>query len=268
MEFKSDFLLLYMSKAPLALAFERYLECRILQTKKFERPILDLGCGDGLFSYILFNEKIDTGIDPNHKELQRASHLDNYVELIECTGDTIPKPDGYYSTIFSNSVLEHIQDLDPVFKEIYRVIGDNGRVYITIPSKNFEQYTFINLIMLRLGLSGLASTYRKFCSRVIWKQYHYRTIEEWQVILKNSGFEVVDAFTYDDCSICLLNNFLYPFGLFGLLNKKIFQKWILFPEIRRFLMYPLYLACRSFLNHDSHDNGGLLFLELKKEKYF
>jgi SAM-dependent methyltransferase len=264
MKFKRDFLLLYMSKAPLALAFERYLESRIYRTKEFERPVLDLGCGDGLFSYILFNEKIDTGIDPNQKELQRAFHLDSYIELIECTGDKIPKPDGYYNTIFSNSVLEHIRNLDPVFKEINRLLGESGKVYITVPSKNFEQFTFINLILLHIGLFDLASKYRKFCSEVIWKQYHYRTIEEWQTILRNSGLEVVDAFTYDDRLICLLNNILYPFGLFGLLNKKIFQKWILFPKIRGFLMFPVYLACRRFLNHDCSDNDGLLFLELKK----
>ena len=105
MEFNRDFLRRYMSVAALALAFERVLECRILSFMPFERPILDFGCGEGLFAKMLFAEKVDTGIDPNPKEIERARELDIYLELIVCKDDRIPKPDGHYRTIFSNSVV-------------------------------------------------------------------------------------------------------------------------------------------------------------------
>ena len=57
----------YISKAPLALALERSFECHILSQNTYEHPILDLGCGDGIFASILFKDKIDVGIDPNKR---------------------------------------------------------------------------------------------------------------------------------------------------------------------------------------------------------
>jgi len=63
MKFKSDFLYNYLKQAPISLAIERSFECEILSKQKFQRPILDIGCGEGLFALILFDEKINVGID-------------------------------------------------------------------------------------------------------------------------------------------------------------------------------------------------------------
>src|SRR4051794_9388664 len=104
MKFNDGFLASYIGVAPLALAFERVMECRILSSMPFERPILDIGCGEGLFARMLFAEKIDTGIDPNPHEIARAREWGVYTELLVCKGDAIAKPDGHYRTIFSNSV--------------------------------------------------------------------------------------------------------------------------------------------------------------------
>ena len=267
MRFKEDILRRYMSMAPLALAFERYLECNIYLNKTFNHPILDLGCGDGLFSYILFDENIDTGIDLNNDELACAKKLQCYDELVCCSGDKIPRPDGHYQTIFSNSVLEHIDSLEPVFNEVHRLLSPDGRFYLTIPSTDFEQYTTINQLLLRIRLPKTASRYRKFCNNVIWKQSHYHTLKEWESIVSHFGFEVVDSFTYDKKSICQLNNFFYPFGILGLVIKRFFKRWVLFPAIRRIVLIPVYSISKQILNKDDHQtNGGLVFLELKKVK--
>src|SRR5947209_4491198 len=136
-----------MASAPFALAFERTLECRIYESLRFERPILDVGCGEGLFAKIAFGEKIDTGIDPDEHEIERARELGAYQELIACWGNEIPKPDGYYKTIVSNSVLEHIPDLKPVLLEINRLLAPGGRFYMTVPSDKFDHYTVLNTLL-------------------------------------------------------------------------------------------------------------------------
>src|SRR5690349_18526514 len=99
--FRSNFLANYAARTPLALAFERTMECRLLSEENFIRPVLDLGCGDGTFASTLFAEPIDTGIDPDERELRKAEETGAYRELIRCTGSAIPKPDASYKTIFS-----------------------------------------------------------------------------------------------------------------------------------------------------------------------
>lgn len=265
MNFNRNVLLNYMSMAPLALAFERYLECRIFEKLPFDRPILDIGCGDGLFAHIIFCEKIDTGIDMNLRELERAQELDAYVELVHARGGSIPKPDGFYKTITSNSVLEHIPDLEPVFREIHRLLTPDGRFYMTVPTPSFERNTVINQLLTFLGFHNLAARYRRFCSKFIWRQCHYYTLAGWEDFVSGFGFKVVESTTYNPKSICLMNDFLYPFGVIGLIKKKLFNRWVLFPSIRRLLIYPIYLLARSiFDSADRSIKDGLVFMMLKK----
>lgn len=266
MKFHNDILLRYMSMAPLALAFERYLECKILQRMSFDSPILDLGCGDGVFAKVLFAGPIDTGIDPNPRELARAQQLKAYSELLQCPGHAIPKPDAHYRTIFSNSVLEHIPDLAPVFRETYRLLAPGGRFYMTVPSPEFENYTLVNQLLMALGFSKPAARYRQFCSKVIWRQSHYHTLEGWEKLVSDFGFKVVESFTYDPKSICLLNDFLYPFSIIEVINKIFLNRWVLLPTLRRKFMYPLYLLARQILKGgDSAEQGGLVFLAMVRK---
>jgi SAM-dependent methyltransferase len=254
-----------MSMAPLALAFERYLECLIFEKLLFDKPILDIGCGDGLFANILFCEKIDTGIDMNLRELERAQELGAYVELVHAKGESIPKPDGFYKTIMSNSVLEHIPDIEPVFREIHRLLTADGRFYMTVPTPSFEHNTVINQLLTFLGFQNLAAHYRRFFSKFIWQQCHYHSLSGWENLVSGFGFKVVKSVTYNQKSICLMNDFLYPFGIFGLFNKKLFNRWVLFPSIRRLLIYPIYLLIRSVFDKTGNtDQDGLAFLILKK----
>ncbi len=111
----------YMANAPFPLAFERAVEAALYAGRRLEHPILDIGCGEGLFARMVFDQKIDTGLDPNARELHRARQYGAYGELILCRGDAIPRPAGSYQTILSNSVLEHIPDLEPVFREAHRL---------------------------------------------------------------------------------------------------------------------------------------------------
>lgn len=92
---------------------------------------MDIGCGEGLFAKNVFAEKIDTGVDLYSRELDRARELDAYEELIQTKGNAIGKPSGSYKTVFSNSVPEHIPDIEPVFGEVYRLLAPRGKFYVT-----------------------------------------------------------------------------------------------------------------------------------------
>jgi len=250
--------------APLALALERIVECRLYQDRLFARPVLDIGCGEGLFAHLLFEYKVDTGIDPNSRELERAKKLDSYDELIKCFGSSIPKPDGFYKTIFSNSVLEHIEDIDPVFSEAFRVLAPGGYFYFTAPSERFERYTFTAILLHTLGLNRLEKAWRTFFNR-FWVHYHCYSPRGWAECGQRAGFEVAEAFSYNPKRACLLNTFLTPLGLPAMICKKITNKWILFPVLRKLYIPLVALLLRSILRGaEKSDEGGLVFVALRK----
>lgn len=265
MRLNKDILRDYMAAAPLALAFERTMECHILADQPFERPILDIGCGDGLFAKILFPEMIDTGIDPNLHELEQAGKLNVYKELIHCSGAAIPKPDGFYKTILSNSVLEHIPDIGDVFNESHRLLAPGGRFYFTAPSDLFESYTIINQILTSMRLYSLAKTYREFFNR-FWRHYHCYPRHQWEKIARKAGFEIAHSQSYGPKQICLLNDSMIPLSISAFVTKKLANRWTLFPWLRRMTLYPIYLAALPSIQAGAKaENGGLVFLALTKK---
>jgi SAM-dependent methyltransferase len=264
MKFNPDIEREYISVTPFPLALERLLECRIYHGQTFERPILDVGCGEGLFAKILFAEKIDTGIDPNKHELERARQLGAYDELLECWGNAIPKPDGSYRTVFSNSVLEHIPDLKPVLKEVHRLLEKGGRFYFTVPSESFEQYSLLCRILMAFGAKGPAARYRKFFNS-FWRHYHYYTLPEWETLARDAGFEVVESYTYNPRVLCTLNDSLVPFTILSFVLKRLTNRWSLFPKIWKCVLSPFQSLIRRMLDGgEKVPHGGLVFLSLRK----
>jgi SAM-dependent methyltransferase len=261
---RDHILLPYMAMAPFPLAFERYMEAEIFARHGLKRPILDIGCGEGLFARMTFDGKIDTGIDPDARELKRAAELDGYGELIQCYGASIPKPDGSYATIISNSVLEHIEDLEPVLREAHRLLAPDGVLYCTVPSDKFDQFTVVNSVLTSLGLKGLSARYRKFFNS-FWRHYHYYSLAGWETFIQSCGFEVREAYTYNPRETCVLNDFLAPFSVFSFVIKRLTNRWILIPSLRRLLAYPVCLWAKGFLRDRSPvPDGGLVFISAIK----
>jgi SAM-dependent methyltransferase len=264
---RDDILLPYMSMAPLPLAFERTMEANIYRgLPPMQRPILDIGCGEGLFAKLVFDGKIDVGIDPDPRELSRAKEFDSYHELIQCFGDKIPKPDGSFQTIFSNSVLEHIPDLEPVLREAHRLLAPGGRFYFTVPSENFERYTVGDTVLSGLGLRNLSARFRKFFNN-FWRHYHYYPLDGWKDLARRCGFEVIDGYTYNPKRTAILDDFLVPFSLVGFVLKKLTNRWTILPSVRRVLMIPFYLIAKPLLHGaERAERGGLVFVALTKTK--
>ncbi|MEK6794997.1 MAG: class I SAM-dependent methyltransferase [Spirochaetota bacterium] len=258
----------YLCEAPLPLVIERSFECAILREKDFSRPILDIGCGDGIFSHILFDETIDVGIDPNAVELARAKRFGTYREYIHCFGNKVPKPKGYFKTIFTNSVLEHIPDLDGVLKECNRLLAPGGRMYITVPTDMFDRYSMVYVLLSALRLRGLAEKYRRFFNR-FWQHHHFYNAAGWEKLFKRNGFKVADTREYNSKAICLLNDMLAPLSICSFLSRRIFKRWFFVPVLRRLTAVPLTWLFKRTAENDMrrHDcDCGLIFFEIRKAK--
>lgn len=259
-----SFLQRYLEMAPSALAIERSIECELMAGQSFTKPILDLGCGDGVFASILFEEKIDSGLDLDQSEIDCAKKLDIYSELIVGPAHKIPKPDNSFETVFSNSVLEHIENLEPVLEEIHRVMKPQGRLYITVPTDTLEKSTVIYRLLLLFGLKRQMVRYASFYNS-FWKHFHAYDIETWQTKLEATGL-VVDSYTpYAPKNFSTFYDALIPLAIPSWGSKKLLNRWIFMPALRRLLTPAIYWILKnSIMRLEDSEGGSLVMFVLKK----
>jgi SAM-dependent methyltransferase len=145
MKIDRDLLTEFVARYPAqpATAFWRGIEIDILAKADIPDGLgLDLGCGDGILTDILF-KRIGrkprlVGIDPDLLETDAARKYDFYERIHTVAGDAIPEADATFDYVISNSVLEHIPGLEPVIREVGRVLKPGGRFYYTVPCPGFH----------------------------------------------------------------------------------------------------------------------------------
>ena len=264
LRFAEDSVLKYLARTPLALASERGLECFVLSKQQFFPPVLDVGCGDGLFASILFADKIDTGIDPNPSEIACAEKTGAYSELICCSGSQIPKASGTYRTIFSNSVLEHIPDLTPVLREVHRLLEPGGCFFFTVPTDEFEQHALLHRILVALGLTNLAARFRERYNR-FWRHFHAYNTSHWKKLAEDAGFEVVEMVRYNPPGMTTRNDCLTPVAALASIFKRMTGRWVLWPELRRLLFARIASRIqRSLVQKGVSGDGSLVLVQARK----
>ena len=184
-----DFLWRHLKSVPAFRALLRAVEARFYQVVDLPGPVLDLGCGDGHFARMTFDAPLDAGVDPWWNPLRKAARTDRYRVLVQGMGDRMPFPDHHFGSAFSNSVLEHIPDVQAVLNETSRVMQPNGRFLITMPSHYFTQYLGGADLLQKVGLGGLAPRYRDFFNQIS-RHAHTEPPDWWAERLAQAGFQV------------------------------------------------------------------------------
>jgi SAM-dependent methyltransferase len=178
-----------------ATAFWRGIEIDVLaQTDIPDGLGLDLGCGDGILTDILF-KRIGrkprlVGIDPDPLETEAARKYSFYERIHTVGGDAIPEPDATFDYVISNSVLEHIANLEPVIREVGRVLKPGGRFFYTVPCPGFHE---------NLAGSILPGTDRRSYLAQLDKRlahFNYLTREDWQNLCGRYGMAVESVTGY------------------------------------------------------------------------
>ncbi len=103
------------------------------------RPRLDFGCGDGSFSSVLF-DCVDYGVDRDPVALQVAHGYHVYKNLICCDGASLPVKPQSVASIYSNSVLEHVDKLDEALWHLSRALRPGGILMFTVPVRGFAEH--------------------------------------------------------------------------------------------------------------------------------
>lgn len=96
--------------------------------------VLDLGCGTGIFiPEIAKQVKMVVGIDASEGMVKKAPKPENVVYIISDAGD-IPFEDNYFNKVISFTMIQDIEDWEPVLSEIKRVC--RGDVILSFLKRN------------------------------------------------------------------------------------------------------------------------------------
>src|SRR5690349_4219027 len=122
-------------------ALLRSIESRFMASVPLQHPVLDVGCGDGHFASVTFTEPIDVGLDPWERDLRECALYRPvvYRNLVLASATEMPFADESFQTVVSNSVLEHIPDVEMTVREISRVLKPGGEFAMTTPSEYYPQ---------------------------------------------------------------------------------------------------------------------------------
>lgn len=168
-----------------------------LDTKPFTEPVLDLGCGEGNIARVLFRNKFNflTGLDLLEEALFIAQNTHNYKYLLVSDATRMPFKSQVFNSVFSNSVIEHIPNLDVLLKEIYYILKPKGLVLFTVPTDKFGEGLFFYRLLNKLSLKKLADWYKN--KRIsLLQHFNLYSPDEWSEKLNDTGLNIIFSKSY------------------------------------------------------------------------
>lgn len=181
--------------------------------------VLDLGCGDGKLTEILIGhlkpgKRTWIGIDLDAAELELAKERKIYQTVHCSTSAKIPEEAGSFDLVFSNSVLEHISEIERTLDEVARVLKTGGEFLFTVPSDGFHTCLKGPLLPWVKKDEYLKDVDRRLAHLRYW------SASEWTSQLQARGLKV---------------QLVYPY-----LNEKEVARWELLSRMTGGLLYSLF----------------------------
>jgi SAM-dependent methyltransferase len=224
-----DYLWLHLRALPYFRSLLRAEEARLFQDVSLPRPNLDVGCGDGHFASVALPGGVDVGVDPHLGSLREAGRRRCYRLLIQSDGARLPLEDNSLASAFSNSVLEHILQLDAVLAEVGRVLRPGAPLVFTVPNPGYRSQLSLPQALRHAGLRSLGEAYADW---FMWmsrtKNLSYE--DGWEERLRRAGFAVERTFRYFSPAALHVLEWGHYFGAPCLIPRWTVGRWILMPR--------------------------------------
>ncbi|MEA3441004.1 MAG: class I SAM-dependent methyltransferase [Chloroflexota bacterium] len=259
-----DYLWLHVRSLPYFRSLLRAVEARFYQGIELPAPTLDLGCGDGHFASIAFDRKLEVGLDPWGASLREAATWSGYQSLVQAEGSQIPFTNGYFNSAVSNSVLEHIPDIDAVLIETQRVLKPGAPFIFCVPNHQLLPELSIARLFDGIRIHKLANAYRNFFNRIA-RHYHADPPEIWEERLTRTGFQIDSWWHYFSPQATALMEWGHYFGLPSLISRWLTGHWILVPE--RWNLGITYRLVKPYYDQDPvMDSGTYTFFIARRSE--
>ncbi len=243
-----DFLSLHLRDLPYFRAFLRAVESSYYQGLPLPTPVYDVGCGDGHFASLTFDHQIDVGLDPWREPIHEAKGRNGYRSLVQADGSRSPFPTAYFSSGFSNSVLEHIPHINAVLAETARVLKPAAPFYFCVPNTRYLS----ELSISRLLGQGYIDWFRRI-SRV----EHADEPDVWQTRLRSAGFELIRWWHYFSPASMRVLEWGHYFGVPSLFARILTGKWII--TSTKWNLWLTEMLLRRYVSPSEIENGTFTF---------
>ncbi len=239
----------------------RAVEAKFYEGLPLPEPTLDLGCGDGHFASEAFHHKLAAGVDPWWLPLREARTRCVYHVLAQADGARLPFPTGHFAGAVSNSVLEHIPDVDAVLLDLNRVLNSGATFIFCSPSEYFLEFLSISRFLRRLGLRSLAASYERFFNRIS-RHHHCDSPDVWRERLGRAGFAVEQCWYYFSPGAHSALEWGHYLGLPSAVSKALFGRWVLWPS--RANLWLTEKLLRRYYEEGKQEKGAYVFFVTRK----
>jgi SAM-dependent methyltransferase len=237
----------YFPHVPTALAIKECARLSVVRRYPCPGPILDVGCGDGLFARMAFGDVEVWGIDIDAAEGRWAAASQAYAQVILGDVTRATLPDAFFATCVANCSLEHVPRLDLALRNINSALRPGGVAYLFVPAVDWAAHLTSARVLTRLGAPALGRQVQRSIDRQ-FRHHHLYDADGWRRAVLEAGLEVLAVEpVLSTATTVAFEAFLLP-SLAGLVNKRLTTRWTNFPPLRQMFARPVFRAVKAIMD--------------------
>ncbi len=222
----------YVESAPVAWAVPRAQEALLLGRLALPPPVLDVGCGDGLFAQLAGTLDGAIGLDRGRRAARRAAARRVYRAVIRADAEALPFAAGSFGSVVSISTLEHVARLDRVLAEAARVLRPGGRLACSVPGPEFAASLFWPRLLRGVRWERAGRAYARAVDR-LFQHVNLFPVPEWRARLARHGFVVRAVYAFNTPEAGIVQDLGYPTSALAAAARAVTGRFILWPAWRR-----------------------------------
>lgn len=205
---------------------------------ELELPLLDVGCGNGLFWEAIVKSIGEGGdlsgilgvdIDPNEVEVAsaRLSIRGANLRVADITS-TIDMPNlanmhGKFKTVFANCSLEHVPNLNHALTNIRRFLIEDGRFILIVPAPRWTDTLSVKRFLKKLS-PRFASSYGGAIDG-FFQHCHLYPDYVWRYLLESCGFSDIQMIGVGNKTSNHLYEKWLPTAILGFISRCLLGRY-------------------------------------------